>query len=145
MLPKDVSIQNDSLLAKITRSSTIGSDRDLTFCLVVVDAASYVQEPTWLVAGWDPVCRAAPNERDYLLPSPTNDCNGCMSTELSYGFAFTFQSRVITFLTLRGRRPCNFRVGHHWTPHSGRNFMLSRSRTFTIRPRPARRLESRRQ
>ena len=56
----------ERLLAKLTRSKTIGADRDLKFRLVVVDAASSVQEPTCLVAGWDLLCKAAPYERDHL-------------------------------------------------------------------------------
>ena len=85
------------------RSKTIGSDHDITFRLVVMDAASYVQELIWLVAGWDLLCRTAPNERDYLLPSPTDNYKGCESTELSSGTACTIKSRIIAFLTKAAR------------------------------------------
>ena len=33
--------------------------------------------------------------------------------------AFAIQSRITAFLTAAGHR----RVGHYWTPHSGRNLM----------------------
>ena len=94
VLQKDVCTWNGSLLAKLTRSKTIGAGRDLPFRHVVVGAASHVQEPTWPVDGWDLLCRAAPNERDCLLPSPKTTARGCESTELSYGTAFTIRSRV---------------------------------------------------
>ena len=52
ILPKDVnSVLNGSLLAKLTRSKTIGADLDLTFRLVMVDSASFVQKPKWFAVG----------------------------------------------------------------------------------------------
>ena len=50
-----------------TERRQIGADRDLTFRLVVVDSASYVQEPTWLVTGWDLLCKAAPYEGELFV------------------------------------------------------------------------------
>ena len=45
---------------------------------------------------------AADFDRDYLLPSPTTNCNGCLPSELRYDTAYAVQNRVLYSLRKEG-------------------------------------------
>ena len=65
MLPSDVVVDSNGMLAKLSRSKVSGPDKRLVFRLIVIDAAAFVQHKDWLVTGWKHIFDAAPYERDY--------------------------------------------------------------------------------
>ena len=90
-MPNNEGIDNGSLSAKLSSSKTI-SLTEISLCRLIV-VESHVQEPSWLVPGWNLLSKVAPYERDCLLPMPANNFKGCKSVELRYDTAVTVQSR----------------------------------------------------
>ena len=71
-------------------------------------------------------------DRDYLIPSPTTNCNGCLSSELRYDTAYAVQNRVLYFLRKEGT-PVFTRVStSFWTPHSARAFLPSCTKALGV-------------
>ena len=121
--PINLRIEGGSLLAKLTRSKTLGSDKPVSSRLVVVDREAYVRNSSWLADGLHLLRLQAPFERDYLLPAPSDNFAGVRMRELRYDTAFGIQSRIISQLCYRGQKLFNFVFPHYWSPHSGRNFL----------------------
>ena len=76
--PQDVSLVGGSLSARLTRSKTLGSDRSVGSRQFFINAPCFVERRERLHEGWRVLCTAANFDRDYLLPSPTTNCNGCL-------------------------------------------------------------------
>ena len=75
--PQDVSFVGGSLSAQLTRSKTLGSDRSVESRQIFFNASCFIERKEWLHEGWRVLCTAANFDRDYLLPSPTTNCNVC--------------------------------------------------------------------
>ena len=125
LLPRDFVVTSTGLQARLTRSKVSGSDKHLNFRTVIIHPSEYIQRKDWLSVGWNLLQNGAPHERDYLLPAPTNNFQGFKIKELKYSTAFAVQTHIISTATYRGLRVFENSTGHHYTPHSGRNFMPS--------------------
>ena len=123
LLPRDFKISETGLLAKLSRSKVSGPEKRLNFRVVVIHSSAYVQHKNWLSIGWELLQKGAPHERDYLLPSPSNNFRGFKTKELKYATAFAVQSHVIFLASYRGLRIFQGSTGHWYTPHS--DFMPS--------------------
>ena len=106
---RDFKVSETGLLAELTRSEVSGPDKHLNFRDVVIHCARI----------------GAPHERDYLLPAPSNNYRGFKTKELRYATAFAVQIQIISLASYRGLKIFLGSTGHHYTPHSGRNFMPS--------------------
>ena len=93
--PADVMLDSEGLVARLTRSKTIGSDRAITMRLVVISKGAFVQSPSWMVTSWQLLTQEAAFDRDFLLPSPTDGFRGCRHKELKYVIGSAVQFRVL--------------------------------------------------
>ena len=125
LLPRDFKVSETGLLAKLTRSKVSGPDKQVNFRAVVIHSSACVQHKNWLSVGWELLQKGAPHERDCLLPTPSNNFRGFKTKELKSATAFAVQTQVISLASYRGLRIFQSSTGHYYTPHSGRNFMLS--------------------
>ena len=128
--PGDVSFHGDSLSARLTRSKTLGSDRSVGSRQILIHACCFIERREWLQEGWRVLCLAADFDRDYLLPSPTTNCNGCLPSELKYDTAYAMQNRVLYSLRKEGNAVFTRVSTSFWTPHSARAFFCRAARTL---------------
>ena len=112
----------------LTRSKTIGADKNIQSRPVVISCCCYVKEPSWLQVGWKLLSRLAAFDRDFLLPSPSSNLAGCLQTELRYDTGFAMMNRLLAAIPLSGDVKIQPAIAHFWTPHSGRAFMPSSNR-----------------
>ena len=74
----------------------------MTSLPLVVCYCAYLQQPAWLVTGWDLWQAAAPFVRDYFLVKPAPSLNAALPAELTYEQA-SRQSRRFGRVAARGR------------------------------------------
>ena len=125
LLPSDVKCSGGSLQTKLSPSKTLGADREVQSRLVYIDQACFIALPERLMQGWDLLTSIANFKRDYLLPSPSENFQGCIHKELRYDTAFAIQHRVLLTLTADGEQLFAPHMPQFWTPHSGRTFLPS--------------------
>ena len=122
-----------SLSARLTRSKTLGSDRSVGSRQTFIDASYFIERKEWLHEGWRVLCMAAAFDRDYLLPSPTTKCNGCLPSELRYDTAYAMQKRVLYSLRKEGNAVFTRVSTSFWTLHSARAFLPSCTKALGVR------------
>ena len=98
LTPTDITCNGSSMTARLSRSKTKGSDRDVSSWMVCVHSCCYMSKANWILAGWVVLKTAADYGRDYLLPSPATNANGCLRSELRYDSALATQNRVLHHL-----------------------------------------------
>ena len=118
-------VKGNSLTTRLLRSKTIGSDKTVTSRNVVVSQACFVKRSEWLSCGWALLKQHADYPRDYLLPMPSGNYKGCVRRELRYDTAHALQIKVLQSLKVRGEPLLSQQTAQYWTPHSGRNFLVS--------------------
>ena len=123
--PAQITVSAAEFQGTLTRSKTIGSDKNIRSRPVVVSSCCFVREPMWLQTGWKLLSRIADFERDFLLPTPSSNLAGCLQAELRYDTGFAMLNRILTAIALRGDVRILPSVAHFWTPHSSRAFMPS--------------------
>ena len=92
--PRDVPFVGGSLSTRLKRSKTLGSDRSVGSRQIFINASCFIERRERLHEGWRVLCMAADFDRDYLVPSPTTNCNGCLPSEVWYDTAYAMQNRV---------------------------------------------------
>ena len=127
-----MSFVGGSLSARLTRSKTLGSDRSVGSRQVFIDASCFIERKEWLHEGWRVLCTAADFHQDYLLPSPTTNCNGCHPSELRYDTAYAMQNRVLYSLQKEGNAVFSRVSTSFWTPHSARAFLPSCTKVLGV-------------
>ena len=125
LLPSDVKCAGGSLQAKLSRSKTLGADREVQSRPAYIDQACFIASPGWIVQGWDLLTSMANFERDNLMPSPSENFQGCIHKELCYDTAFAIQHRVLFALSANGERLFDTHMPQFWTLHSGRAYLPS--------------------
>ena len=141
---RDFLVEGNKLVAKLTRSKTIGEDKKLRYRMVLTTECCFVSQPNWFSVGWALLKEKADFRRDYLLPSPTTNYRGCVQRELQYETASATQTKLFSNLTVAGERLFQHRVASYWTPHSARNFSPECSVRFErveVRPRSIGRMD----
>ena len=118
-------VKGNSLTTRLLRSKTIGSDKTVTSRSVVVSQNCFVKRSEWLSCGWGLLKQHADYPRDYLLPMPSGNYKGCVRRELRYDTAHALQIKVLQSLKVRSEPLLSPRTAQYWTPHSGRNFLVS--------------------
>ena len=118
-------VKGNSLTTRLTRSKTIGSDKTVSSRSVVVSPTRFVRRSEWLSCGWALLKQHADYPRHYLLPMPSGNYKGCVRRELRYDTAHALQTKVLQSLKVRGEPLLSQRTAQYWTPHSGRNFLVS--------------------
>ena len=68
---------------------------------------------------------------------PANNYKGCVRRELRYDTAHALQSKLLQSLKVRGEPLLNHQTAQFWTPHSGRNFLVSAASALGV-PKPDR-------
>ena len=121
--PRDVSFIGGSMWARLTRSKTLGS---------YINACCFLERRELLEEGWQVLGSAAQYNRDYLLPAPSTNCNGCSPSELRYDTAFAMQNRVLYSIWKEGTSVFTKVSTSFWTPHSARAFMPSSSKALGV-------------
>ena len=118
-------VKGNSLTTRLLRSKTIGSDKTVTSRSVVVSQNCFVKRSEWLSCGWALLKQHADYPRDYLLPMPSGNYKGCVRREQRYDTAHALQIKVLQNQKVRGEPLLSPRIAQYWTPHSGRNFIVS--------------------
>ena len=101
--PKLVKFVGGTWTATLSRSKTLGADKEVRSRLLVVDSEAYFRNRAWLEQGWSLLSTKAPFERDCLLPAPSNNFRGVQCREPRYDRAFAVQTRLKWLLNYRGR------------------------------------------
>ena len=125
LLPDQITVNDRGLLAVLSRSKTVGSDKAIGSRPVVVLSVCFIREKDWLKVGWALLAEAANFKRDYLLPVPTSSLQGCLQTELLYSAGFAILTRLLCSLRFPSAQLLVPQLAHFWTPHSGHSFMPS--------------------
>ena len=123
--PTDITVKGNSLAARLTRSKTTGDDKDVAFRMVHIADCCFFSSPSWLSTGWSLLNSLADFPRDFLLPAPASNCQGCLRHELRYDIGFSMQQRVLTALHFGTTALLSRSVAAFWTPHSARSFLPS--------------------
>ena len=120
--PSDVQVTGNTMSAKPTRSKTTGDDKDVAFRKVHFSSCCYLVSPSWLSTGWTLLKSIADFPRDFLLPAPASNCNGCLRKELRYDIGSAMQNRVLSSLQFNGQSSLTRSTASFWTSHSARSF-----------------------
>ena len=123
--PSSISVSCGELVAKLTRSKTIGPDKNIHSRPVFVSACCYITVSGWMSTGWELLNSLAEFRRDYLLPAPAANLTGALQAELRYDTGFAILSRTLAALRLNDGSEFPLSLASFWTPHSGRTFMPS--------------------
>ena len=118
--------------ARLTRSKTLGSHRSVSARQIYISACCFVERKQWLEQGWRVLGSTAQYDRDYLLPAPSTNCDGCLSSEKRYDTAFAMQNRVSYSLRKEGTSVFTRVSTSFWTPHSARAFMSNSTKAFGV-------------
>ena len=111
-------VKGNSLTTRLLRSKTIGSDKTVTSRSVVVSQNCFVKRSEWLSCGW-----ALKQHADYPR-LPLAHALG-QQQGVWHDTAHALQIKVLQSLKVRGEPLLSPRTAQYWTPHSGRNFLVS--------------------
>ena len=123
--PSDFSFTGGSKTARVTRSKSIGSDRNVSSSMVYVYACCHIVMSGWTLEGWAVLETAVDHQRDYFQPSPASNCNGCLRSELRYDFAHRNAEQSASSLTSRKSPILPRSSTTFWTSHSSHTFLPS--------------------
>ena len=74
--PRNVRFEGGALIAELTRSKTLGTEKPVSSHFVTVDFEAHIRIRNWVVNGWNLLQAEAPYERYYLLPAPSGNYKG---------------------------------------------------------------------
>ena len=123
--PSDVQVTDNTMSAKLTWLKTTGDDKDVAFRMVHISSCCNLVSPSWLRTGWTLLKSLADFPRNFLLPAPASNCNGCLRKELRHNIGFAMQNRVLSSLQFNGQSSLTRSTASFWTPHSARSFLPS--------------------
>ena len=105
---------------KVTKTS--GPTKRIQEMPVVVSSEAYVRRAGWVKVGFDLLKRAAPFERDYLLPKMTGDMNFFAQRMATYNDMCSYSStlRRLVRLPREGDKIIPAELVGFWTEHSER-------------------------
>ena len=101
LLPDSIGLGPSGCTAVLSRSKTLGTDKNVLSRPVRVDSSCFVAEPLWLETGLRPLRDVAPFSRDYLKPAPEKNFTSCRSLELKYEIGHAVQNRVMASLSYK--------------------------------------------
>ena len=119
--PSDVQVTGNTMSAKLTRCPK----RQVIFRMVHISTCCCLVSPSWLSSGWTLLKSISDFPRDFLLPAPASNCNGCLRKELRYDIGSAMQNRVLSSLQFNGQSSLTRSTASFWTPHSARSFLPS--------------------
>ena len=97
--PSNVRFEGGMFLAKLTRSKTLGSDKQVSSRLVVVDQEAYTQNSTWVKDGWQLLQHQAPFERLFASCAQWKLCGSTdPGTTIRYGVWSSIKDLEFTML-----------------------------------------------
>ena len=100
ILPESISWGPSGFAAVLSRSKTLGSDKNVLSRPLRVDNSCFVGESSWRKTGLQILRELAPFSRDYLIPAPEKNFSGCRHMELKYEIGYAVQNRVMSLLKL---------------------------------------------
>ena len=92
--PTTVKMDETGFSAQLTRSKTLGSDRTVASRPLVIDRCCHLAVAGWMQEGRRLLKDMADYARDYLIPSPSSNGDGCRRRELSYDTASAMQNSL---------------------------------------------------
>ena len=123
--PSDVQVTGNTMAAELTRSKTTGDDKDVAFRMVHISSCCYVVSPSWPSTGLTLLKSIADFPRDFLLPAPASNCNGCLRKELRYDIGSAMQNGILSSLQFNGQSSLTRSTPSLCAPHSARSFLPS--------------------
>ena len=114
-----------SLTGVLTRSKTHGPDKRIKRKPVFLDKSCWCAVKNWCDVGFNLLQELAPNERDYLLPSPGPNYGGIREAEKSHDAGLATTSSLHRGLVAEGQQLLDPALCVYWTPHSPRSFMAT--------------------
>ena len=130
--PSEIKVSQIGFTARLLRSKTTGSDKQVLSRRVFISSSCYFTTPDWLKIGWDLLQSLAPFDRDCLMPAPSTHYVACKRQELRYDTAYALQSELLASLSLSGNPLFTKMITPFWTPHSGRAFFPSSAAALGI-------------
>ena len=125
ILPESISWRPSGFAAVLSRSKTLGSDKNVLSRPLRVDTSCFVCESSWMKTSLQLLRDLAPFSRDYLVPAPEKKFSGCRRMELKYEIGYAVLNRVMSLLKSNQKNNFPVPVTSFWTPHSGRSFLPS--------------------
>ena len=95
VLPDSISWGPSGFAAVLSRSKTLGPDKNVLSRPLRVDNSCFVGESSWMKTGLQFLRGLAPFSRDYLIPAPEKNFSGCRRMELKYEIGYAVQNRVM--------------------------------------------------
>ena len=133
--PQDVKITNNTFDANLTRSKTTGDDKNVISRPVHIENWCFILKPPWISIGRTLLQTTAPFARVFLFPTSTDNYMNCKQQELRYELGCAPQNRDLSVAIYdTGKlsvaiydtgKLFKYSATNHYTPHSGRCFMLS--------------------
>jgi len=125
--PAQAGLLGDSFVGTLSRTKTTGPGKRVLALPIVVSPEAFVVHPNWLSEGWSLWKRLAPFTRDYFLTRPSQNLDGALPVEMTYGESAWLLRGLLAGLPRFGEAL----VGHAapliplFTQHSGRCWLSS--------------------
>ena len=101
VLPDSIAGRPSRFTAVLSRSKTLGSDKNVLSRPLRGDISCFVAELPWMETGLRLLGELAPFLCDYLMPAFEKNFTGCRSLELKYEIGYAFQNRIMALLSLK--------------------------------------------
>ena len=123
IVPKELKYTWGRLSTVLRITKTSGPGKRIQELPVVITERAYVRSSDWIKVGFDLLRRAAPFDRDYLLPKMTGDMNFFVQRMATYNDICSYSATLRRLVELkRGAGPLLPEVlSSFWTEHSERS------------------------
>ena len=124
--PQDVSFVEGSLLARLTRSKTLGPDRSVGSRQIFINASCFIERKEWLHEGWRVLCTAATLRSGLFTPVTDHQLQRMPAFRVEVRYSTrNAEPCVRTLYEKKGTLCFQGSPPSFWTPHSARAFLPS--------------------
>ncbi len=123
--PSAMRMDDTALRFTLDKTKTTGKDKRVQKRFVAVHKEAYLMEPRWLQVGVELWQQLAPQERTYLLETPSPSLDSCSHRQLRYHEAAAWSRRVLVISGAVGDGDISRLAASFYTEHSGRSFLPS--------------------
>ncbi len=123
--PSAMKLDDSALRFTLDKTKTTGKDKRVQKRFVAVHREAYLLEPRWLQVGVELRRQLAPQERSYLLETPSPSLEACSHRQLRYHEAAAWSRSVLVVSGAVGEGDLSKLAASFYTEHSGRSFLPS--------------------
>ncbi len=125
MNPSGMKMDDAALRFTLDKTKTTGRDKRVQKRYVAVHREAYLMEPRWLQVGLELWRRLAPQERSYLLQTPSPSLEECAHRQLRYHEAAAWSRSVLVVSGAVGEGDLSKLAASFYSEHSGKSFLPS--------------------